>query len=91
MTRGSGYAKPGNWATLKAFVLERDGRTCYLCGGLAVTADHVLCVAHGGTHDLDNLAAICGLCHEQKTQREAAAGRARRSPTRPREAHPGLL
>lgn len=74
MTRGGGYAQPGNWKTLKARVLKRDGYTCYLCGGDADTADHVIPVAQGGTHDMDNLAAICTPCHDVKTETERLAG-----------------
>ena len=89
MPRGSGYAKPGNWVTLKRHILKRDHGICYVCQGQAVTVDHIKPVAQGGTHAHDNLAAICTPCHDAKTQREAQAGRRRH--IRPTPKHPGLL
>jgi len=87
------YVQPGNWKTTKRRILERDGHTCYMCGGPAVTADHVVNVAAGGTHDDDNLAAICAVCHEVKSKAERAVGQRRRAQRgqRPAETHPGLL
>lgn len=80
---------PGNWRTIKARILERDGHRCYVCGATATEVDHLVNVAAGGTHEDDNLAAICEPCHKRKTQREAQAGRV--SQRRPSERHPGLL
>lgn len=64
------------WDRKKLEILERDGYRCYLCGGRAVTVDHILNRARGGTDCDDNLAAICVACHRRKTAREAARGRA---------------
>lgn len=96
MSRQQSYNKPGDWETRKRRVLQRDEHRCYLglpgCTGVAVTADHVIPVTQGGTHDLENLAAICGPCHEAKSNQERAAGRARRRArvgrNRPAEQHP---
>ena len=61
-----------------------------------VTADHIVNVAAGGTHDDDNLAAICEPCHTVKSERERVAGQRRagkrRAVSRKRqpEAHPGM-
>lgn len=91
---------PGNWKTLKAAVLRLHGYTCHLCGhGGADEVDHRLNVARGGNHDPDNLAPIhgsacpiCGRhCHTEKTQTEAAAGRAQVGRRRQPERHPGLI
>lgn len=98
----SNRSVPADWNARKRHVHERDGSVCYVCGhDQADQVDHKLAVAHGGTHELDNLACIhgdrcptCGKgCHAAKTQREAAQGRATvrakaRHP-RPRK-HPGL-
>jgi 5-methylcytosine-specific restriction endonuclease McrA len=92
---------PPDWDARKAVVHDRDGGICHVCGHAgADQVDHKLAVAHGGSHDIDNLGLIhgstcptCGRrCHTDKTQREAAAGRAARRATakhpRPRK-HPG--
>jgi len=91
LPRPSGYKQPGNWASLRARVLARDGSTCTTCGQPAYTADHVTPVAQGGSHDMSNLAAICKPCHDAKTKAEARAGwTKKRSRKRPPEQHPGL-
>lgn len=51
------------WRKLREQVLERDGWECWRCGAQADTVDHVLPLALGGTHDLDNLAACCARCN----------------------------
>lgn len=86
----SSYAQPGNWKTTKRRILARDGGICYLCGGQAVTADHVLNVTAGGTHDDDNLAAICEPCHDVKSERERRAGIKARKAKR-QAPHPGVI
>ena len=53
-------------------------------------ADHVIPVAEGGTDDIDNGQGMCAACHNRKTRAEIARGRARKSPKRPPERHPGL-
>jgi 5-methylcytosine-specific restriction endonuclease McrA len=51
----------------RRLVLERAGYRCQIrapgCHGLAVTADHVLPLAAGGSHDLYNLRAACRHCN----------------------------
>ncbi|WP_408608401.1 HNH endonuclease [Actinomyces howellii] len=62
------------------------------CQHRATEADHVVPVAEGGAmYDPLNGQAACGSCHMQKTQREAARGRQRRSRLRPPTPHPGLV
>ena len=85
MAWGSGYRQPGNWKALKAKVLRDANHQCYspypaLCAHDAVTADHLVPVAEGGTHALTNLAAICKPCHDAKTEAERRRGLARAKP-----------
>lgn len=72
---GSGWG----WQATKRRILARDGHQCQYCGGPATEVDHVINQAQGGTDDDDNLVAACRQCHREKTQREAAEGRARRN------------
>lgn len=88
--RGSGYIQPTNWRAIVRRILNRDGHTCYLCSGNATTADHIVPVARGGTHDDDNLAAICEPCHATKTKAEAQHGKKLKARARPQEQHPGM-
>ncbi|MEU7830397.1 HNH endonuclease signature motif containing protein [Nonomuraea sp. NPDC049129] len=71
--------RPSNAATLVRRVRRRDRDRCYLCGSHGQIVDHIRSVAEGGSWDLSNLACICGPCHHEKTQGEAARGRARRT------------
>lgn len=74
------------WRRKRAQILKRDG---YLCrcddctrDGLLLLAhevDHIVPLAQGGTDDENNLRAINRRCHQRKTAREAARGRARAS------------
>lgn len=98
VSRGRGYEQPPDWKQTVVRILDRDGRICYLCAGHATTVDHVIPQARGGGHEDDNLAAICTVCHDLKSERErlegirlaasrrSARGRSKRS--RPREPHP---
>ncbi|WP_084772352.1 HNH endonuclease [Nonomuraea candida] len=58
-------------------VRKRDRERCYVCGSPGRIVDHVTPVAEGGSWDLSNLACICPICHESKSRKEAARGRAR--------------
>jgi len=55
--------------TLKAFIRERDGYTCRLCGEEGWMVDHI--VAWGVSHDstVSNLRVLCHACN-LKTRRE---------------------
>jgi len=92
MTWGQGYKQPGNWRGLVKHILHRDQGICYVCGRTATTADHVIPISQGGTHDQTNLAAICADCHRAKTERERRFGmtqaRQKRQHRAPREPHP---
>ncbi|WP_310962138.1 HNH endonuclease [Nocardioides terrisoli] len=92
------YAQPGNWKTTRRRILQRDEGRCYspypaLCIGEATQVDHVQPVAAGGSHDDDNLAAICAPCHDAKSKAERMAGvqRVRHARHRPPEPHPGAI
>lgn len=64
------------WRRKRAWVMERDGYLCQPCSRegrltVATQCDHIIPQAQGGTSDEDNLQAICGDCHEAKSQRES--------------------
>lgn len=62
------------------FILRRDGFQCHVCGqDGADEADHVIPLAEGGAHSVDNGAAIhAEPCHKNKTTEEARRGYERR-------------
>ena len=45
--------------------LLADNPPCYRCGKPADTADHIIEVDRGGTHDMDNLRPACRRCNSQ--------------------------
>ena len=47
----------------RRLVLEASAFRCFRCGGLATTADHIVPLALGGSHDVANLRACCGRCN----------------------------
>jgi len=61
----------------RAFVLDRNGFTCQMCGAVAgephpyepdrktrLHIGHIIDKSHGGTDDPSNLRAICSVCNE---------------------------
>ena len=55
--------------------LYRDGWTCRTCGlmdrsGKLLEADHIVRLADGGAHDLENLQILCRSCHGEKSRLE---------------------
>lgn len=69
--RGYGAA----WDKLRKFILERDKHLCQPCLSKgrptqATAVDHIKPKAKGGMDDPDNLQAICGPCHDEKTTLE---------------------
>jgi hypothetical protein len=59
------------WAVLRsrlaADVFKRDGRRCARCGSAEdLSIDHIVPLAAGGTHDLDNLQVLCRSCNSSK-------------------------
>jgi len=68
---------PGISKEVRAFVLDRNGFTCQMCGvaaGEAHTDDggrkarlhigHIIDLSQGGTNDPNNLRALCSVCNE---------------------------
>lgn len=51
-------------------IVLRDNSTCYLCGRILtldeITIDHVMPLARGGSHTMDNLRVACGPCNSAK-------------------------
>lgn len=90
--REQSRAKPEFTAAQRKFILRRDRFVCHVCGGEGANqADHVIPLAEGGAHHVDNGAAIHDTpCHDNKTREEAARGYARRMAQLklPREPHP---
>lgn len=72
-------------------IRRRDDHTCQRCGADGHEVDHIRNVKAGGSDDDSNLVTLCTRCHDEKTRREAAAGRAAKGRRRPPEPHPGLL
>ena len=51
-------------------VWDRDGWSCVTCGShVALTVDHIVPVARGGSDDLDNLQTMCQPCNSRKGDR----------------------
>ncbi len=68
----------GSWSDMRAWVFERDGRSCRDCGDTTFKrgykCDHIIPVHRGGGQlGPDNLQTLCRTCHRRKTAREAAA------------------
>lgn len=88
---------PGNWATLRKSVMERDNRLCQHirydtglpCYLAATDVDHI---EPGDDHRLSNLQALCAWHHRQKTGRESGEARKAKSAGRGRKPrHPGVI
>jgi 5-methylcytosine-specific restriction enzyme A len=99
MTAWTGSHSRGFPTSTRALILQRDpvcrcdgdcGRHQGRCTARSTIADHIVPKSAGGTDHPANGQGLCGDCHGPKTQREAAAGRAKHSTRRPAEAHPGL-
>jgi len=84
------HENTAEWKRLRKRILKRDRGICHVCGlPGSDQVDHILNRARGGTDDDSNLAAIHAIpCHRDKTQQEAAAGRATRTRARAPRQHP---
>ena len=62
------HPRPYNDPTYKRnrAILLADNPPCAWCGKPADTADHIVEVDRGGTHDLDNLVPACGKCNSKR-------------------------
>jgi len=55
------------WYSLVGIILNRDGFKCTYCGSAEkLTADHIVPLTRGGTHDPSNLTACCIPCNTAK-------------------------
>lgn len=63
---------PKGWAKTRARWL-RANPDCVQCGRLAVTVDHIVARAFGGTDDPSNYQSLCDPCHKTKTAAEGNA------------------
>ena len=65
-----GFYKTPAWRRIRVQALNRDHYLCQLrtsskCSGIATEVHHILPLAHGGTHNADNLMALCKACHSR--------------------------
>lgn len=63
------------WRVLRAFVLARDRYICGWCGAEAVTVDHIVGKAEGGTDHPSNLTAACAKCQYQRANEQSRGSR----------------
>lgn len=88
--------KPDPIRRTKTRILHRDNHTCQIqgphCTQTATEVDHITPRAQGGTHNPENLRAVCKTCHREKTKMEATEGKRRKAAKvrMPIESHPGL-
>ena len=70
------------WKTLRKKVKQRAGNRCQECGKVgALDCDHIIPVDEGGDFwDIDNLQALCRMCHIEKTRKQATRRRAKNNP-----------
>lgn len=56
------------WQALRLAVFERDNFICTYCGahGVKLECDHIIPVAKGGTHTMENLTTSCFNCNRSK-------------------------
>ena len=64
------YTRPPmhEWRVLRAAVFKRDDYTCTYCGarGVRLECDHIVPVARGGQHGMENLTTACRDCNRAK-------------------------
>lgn len=63
MGRVGTWKAPPGWRKTRERVFAAYGRACWRCGAYATTVDHVVAVALGGGHGLDNLRPCCQRCN----------------------------
>jgi hypothetical protein len=86
---------------ISAHVLATQGRTCWICGRTATSADHVIPRSRGGSDREENLRPCCKSCNSRKMtkdnpfprdpepERSAAPLSARWAAFQPQDAHQG--
>ena len=79
----------------RALVIQRAAGICQHedgCTYKGTDVDHIVNLAAGGNHDLNNLRLLCTWHHKRKTAQEAALARnPRPTEARPAKPHPGLV
>ena len=72
-----GSQSNGFSARKRQIILARDSM-CRRCGQAPSTiADHIIPVAEGGTHSIDNGQGLCGRCDRVKTAEDSERGQRR--------------
>lgn len=56
----------GSYAARKTAAVLARSRSCWMCGRVATTADHIKPRGQGGTDDADNLAPACVSCNSRR-------------------------
>jgi hypothetical protein len=56
-------------SSITASVLAEQGSICWVCGGRATTADHVIARSLGGGDDMANLRPCCVSCNSRRYHR----------------------
>jgi len=56
-------------SSITASVLAEQGRTCWICGGPATSADHVVARSQGGGDNMENLRPACVSCNAKRYHR----------------------
>lgn len=69
-----------DWPPIRNAYLKAHPR-CERCGGRAVTVDHIVARAFGGTHDQANLQALCPRCAAAKDRADQREGMRRKRDT----------
>jgi hypothetical protein len=60
----------GRYASaITATVLAEQGRICWICGGVATSADHVIARSVGGGDEATNLRPCCVPCNSRRYHR----------------------
>jgi len=47
-------------------ILKRDKKTCYFCGELGLSLDHLIPIDKGGKTESSNLVCCCDVCNNEK-------------------------
>jgi 5-methylcytosine-specific restriction enzyme A len=52
---------------VREYVLQRDNYQCRSCGATAaLSIDHIIPLASGGSNDMSNLQTLCSRCNSRK-------------------------
>jgi 5-methylcytosine-specific restriction endonuclease McrA len=65
MNRKNVYSDPV-YRHNRKIILDASQHTCHYCNAYAITADHIIPVSHGGTHELSNLLPACKSCNSTR-------------------------